>query len=89
MTISLSDAKKENIKLLYSDVLKAECSKIRTIAKLLGKFTSSFPAVQFGKRHYRSLEREKVQALKPSKDNFDKKKNENIFCWEGGYCVVV
>ena len=89
MTISLSDAKKENIKLLFSDVLKAASSKIRTIAKLLGKFTSSFPAVRFSKRHYRSLEREKVQALKPSKDNFDKKKKENIFCWEGGYCVVV
>ena len=73
MTISLSDVKKEKIKLLCSEILEDECPKIRTIAKLLGKFTSSFPAVQFGKLHYRLLEREKIQALKLSKGNFDKK----------------
>ena len=65
MTISLSDVKKEKIKLLCSEILEEECPKIRTIAKLLGKFTSSFPAVQFEKLHYRSLEREKNSSSKP------------------------
>ena len=46
---------------------------IRKIAKLLGKFTSSFPAVHFGPLHYRSLERDKILALKFAKGNFDKK----------------
>ena len=73
MIISLSDVKEEKIKLLCSEILEEECPKITTIAKLLGKFTSSFPAVQFGKLHYTSLEREKIQALKLSKGNFDKK----------------
>ena len=73
MTISLSDVKKEKMKLLCSEILEDECPKIRTIAKLLGKFTSSFAAVQFGKLHYRSLEREKIQPLRLSKGSFDKK----------------
>ena len=59
MTVFLSDGKKEKIKLLCSEILEDECPKIKTIAKLLRKFTSSFSAVQFGKLHYRSLEREK------------------------------
>ena len=51
MTIFLSDAKKEKIKLLCSEILEDKCPKIKTIAKLLGKFTSSFSAVQLGKLH--------------------------------------
>ena len=73
MTISLSDVKKEKMKLLCSEILEDECPKIRTIAKLLRKFTSSFAVVQFGKLHYRSLEREKIQPLRLSKGSFDKK----------------
>ena len=73
MTVSLSDVKKEKVKLLCSEIIEDECPKIRTIDKLLGKFTTSFPAVQFGKLHYRSLEWEKIKALKLSKGNLDKK----------------
>ena len=46
---------------------------IRKIARLVGKFTSSFPAVSFGPLHYRSLERGKILVLKLAKGNFDKK----------------
>ena len=87
MTISLPDVKKEKIKLLCSEILEDECLKIRTVAKLLRKFTNSFPAVPFGKLHYRYLEREKIQALKLSKSNFDKKMKvssagtEDIMWW--------
>ena len=73
MTVSLFYVKKEKVKLLCSEILEDECPKIRTIDKLLGKFTSSFPTVQFGKLHYRSLEWEKIKALKLSKGNLDKK----------------
>ena len=45
MSIFLSGAKKEKIKLLCSEILKTESPTIRTVAKLLGKFTSSFPTV--------------------------------------------
>ena len=39
----------------------------------MGKFTSSFTAVRFGPLHYRSLERDKIIALKFAKGKFDKK----------------
>ena len=45
MSIFLSGVKKEKINLLCSEILKAESPTIRTVAKLLGKFTSSFPTV--------------------------------------------
>ena len=38
MIISLSDVKKEKIKLLCLEILDDECPKVRTIAKLMGKF---------------------------------------------------
>ena len=54
-------------------MLQEEILVIKKIPKLLGKFTSSFPAVHFGPLHYRSLERDKILALKFAKGNFDKK----------------
>ena len=54
-------------------MLHEEFLIIRKIAKLLGKFTSSFPVVRFGPLHYRSLEWDKILALKFAKGNFDKK----------------
>ena len=53
-------------------MLHEEFLIIRKIAKLLGKFTSSFPVVRFGPLHYRSLERDKILTLKFAKGNFDK-----------------
>ena len=53
-------------------MLQEEFLIIRKIARLLGKFTSNFPAVRFGPLHYRSLERDKIIALKFAKGNFDK-----------------
>ena len=52
MTISLSDKKKEEkIKLVCSQILKHESPIIRTVAKFLGKFSSSFLAAHCGKVH--------------------------------------
>ena len=73
MTISLTQKKKASIKQLCQEVLQEEFLIIRKVPKLLGKFTSSFPAVRFGPLHYRSLERDKILALKFAKGNFDKK----------------
>ena len=71
MTMSLT--KKACIKQLCHEVLKEEFLIIRKVARLLCKFTSSFPAVRFGPLHYRSLDRDKILPLKFSKGNFDKK----------------
>ena len=87
MTISLTQKKKASIEQLCQEVLQEEFLIIRKIAKLLGKFTSTFPAVRFGPLHYSSLERDKIFALKFAKGNFDKKMKVsqageiNIICW--------
>ena len=73
MTISLTQKKKVFIKQLCQEVLQEEFLILRKNARLLGKFTSSFPAVRFGPLHYRSLERDKILALILAKGNFDKK----------------
>ena len=63
MTITLTDTKKEKLKLFCSNILNTQMPKIRTIASILGKITSSFPAAKFGRLHYRGLERCKTAAL--------------------------
>ena len=73
MTISLTEKKEAYIKQLCHEVLQKEFLIIRRIARLLGKFTNSFPAVCFGPLHCRSLEQGKILALKFAKGNFDKK----------------
>ena len=73
MTISLTKKKKAYIKQLCHEVLQEGFLIIRKIARLQGKFRKSFPAVRFGPLHYRSLERDKISALKFAKGNFDKK----------------
>jgi len=40
---------------------------------LLGYFSYSFLAVKYSKLHYRCLERDKIEALKKNKGNFDSK----------------
>ena len=37
---------------------------IREVAQVLGLVTSSFPGVMFGPQHYRSLEKDKANAIK-------------------------
>ena len=49
LTISLFYLREENVKLLCSEILKDEFPVIRTIAKLLRKFSSSFFAAQYCK----------------------------------------
>ena len=73
MTISLTEKKKACIKQLCQGVLQEEFLIIRKIVRLLGKITSSFPAVRFGPLRYRSLEQDKILTLKFAKGNFDKK----------------
>ena len=73
MTIPLTKRKKACIKQLRHEELQEEFLIIRKIARLLGKFTSSFPAVRFGPLHYRSLKQDKILALRFAKRNFDKK----------------
>ena len=73
MNISLMQKKKACIKQIRQEVLQEKFLIIRKIARLLGKFLSSFPEVRFGPLHYRLLERDTILALKFAKANFDKR----------------
>ena len=73
MTVTLTSDKKTAIFELCTVLLSEKLPSIRTVAKLLGKMVSSFPAVRYGKLHYRNLERCKILALKQKKGNFDAK----------------
>ena len=71
MTVQLTEKRKHDIKNLCMEILHTSEPSIRTVAKLLGKFTSSTAAVMFGPVHYRCLERSKILALKTTKGNCD------------------
>ena len=71
MQITLNTQKKQTIKELCQSILHAEKPSIRMVAQLLGKFSSSFPATMFGRLHYRSLECEKIFALRNNLGKFD------------------
>ena len=44
---------------------------LREVASLIGSLISSCPGVEYGRLHYRSIERDKIIALKASKGNFE------------------
>ena len=46
-------------------------SKIRDVARVIGLMISSFSALEYGPLFYRLLEREKIQALKNSKGDYE------------------
>ena len=71
MTVRLTPTKSQGIIKLCHQVLNSPVCTIREVAQLLGKFTSSFPAVQFGKLHYRRLEKQKILSLKDAKGDFN------------------
>lgn len=73
MTITLTKEKKQKIYVMSNEILDSNSQTIRKIASFIGNLTASLPAVPFGKLHYRSLERDKISALKISKGDFDAK----------------
>jgi hypothetical protein len=87
MIFKLTEQKKHSIRELCLSIISQKKVKIRTIAKLLGKFTSSFIAVKYGPLHYRYLDHDKTTALKANKGNYNKnmviseKGREDIQWW--------
>ena len=86
MTVTLTLEKKEKLVILINKVLSKEMVKIRDVASLVGKFVSSAPASLYGPLHYRTVERDKNQALKRARGNYeanmsisDEAKHE--ICW--------
>ena len=71
MKVTLPFSKVEKIKEMCSSLYHSQYVSIRYLASVIGTIVSSFPAVKFGPLHYRSLECDKIEALKFSKGNFD------------------
>ena len=60
MTISITKGKTEAIILKIRRFLENKSSKIRELASVIGSVISLFPAIPFGKLHYRALEKDKT-----------------------------
>lgn len=74
MIIYLTNKKKQSLKEICIEMqYEKDSVSIRKVARLLGKISSSFPGVKFGRLHYRKIERDKTEALKIAKGNFEKK----------------
>ena len=71
MIVSLNEDKVEKFKKAALQVLGKEFSNIREIAGLVGLMVSYTKAFDYAWAHVKSLERDKIEALKLSKGNFD------------------
>lgn len=71
MTVTMSQEKKEKLKSLCLEALNNEPHTIRFVARVIGKIVSSLPGVDFGRLHYRRLERDKIQALSLNNGDFE------------------
>ena len=73
MTVMLTEEKILKIETLILQVPNSEKITIIEVARVIGYIISSLPAVTYGALYYRALEKDKVEALKISKGNFEAK----------------
>ena len=71
MAVSLTDIKQQKIKTLIGEILQSKKYKIRQIAKTLGTFEASLPAIKFGCLNMFYLQKCKNEALKLNKGNYE------------------
>ena len=71
MTVTLPQNKVKLIVQECSKLRKKHVETIRIVARILGLMVSTFTAVEYGPLHYRNIEREKIEALKSSRGDFD------------------
>lgn len=71
MTVTLTEKKKEKLKLHCEQLKKMKRFSIRFLAQAIGLIVSSFSAVLWGPLFYRGLDRLKINALRESKGDFE------------------
>ena len=71
MTVSINHAKFLKLKTLALQVLQQHSCTIRVVAKLIGIMVSCCTGVEFGELYCKTLELEKISALKSSRGNYD------------------
>ncbi|XP_068684357.1 uncharacterized protein [Montipora foliosa] len=70
MTVQLTKSRKQKLKTVCLTLVNKETCTIQSVAEVIGVIVSSFPGVEHGPLHYRSLERDKSHALRENKGNF-------------------
>ena len=70
MTVKLPLEKKERLRDLCMQILHGTRFTIQCIASLIGSLVSALPGVEFGRLHYRNIERDKINALALHKGNY-------------------
>ena len=63
MTVTLADTKKKQFLDLCTHVLRGGLLSLQYIASFIGKLITALPGVEFGRLHYRNLERDKVKSI--------------------------
>ncbi|CAB4004433.1 Hypothetical predicted protein, partial [Paramuricea clavata] len=72
MTIRLTSDKAIDLKKACKALRTASKPQtIREVARIIGKIVASFPGVMYGPLYYRELDKDKTQALKEAKGDFD------------------
>ena len=71
MQVTLTPKKITHIVNECQHVLSKTSLTIRELASLIGSLVATFPGVQFGPLHYRTLEHDKNHALRRASYNFD------------------
>jgi len=69
-TVQLTDGRKQKLKNVCLNLVNKETYIVQDVAEVIGLIVSSFPGVEHGPLHYRSLERDKSNVLRENKGNF-------------------
>ena len=64
MTVFLTDIRQQKIKTIIDETLRSKKLKIREMAKILGTFEASLPAIKFGRLNLFYLQKCENEALK-------------------------
>ena len=75
MRITLPREKQEELRETCTSLIKETSPSIREVARVIGKIVATFPAAQYGPLHYRSIETDKVKALKVNRGHYDRSMN--------------
>jgi hypothetical protein len=71
MTVKLTKNKSDNLYQCCKKILSKKEVKILEVSQLVGFMVASFPGVEYGPLFYRTLENEKIDALKHSRVNYN------------------
>lgn len=71
MTLQLTREKATGLQRVCTELLTCPSLSIREMASVIGKIVPSFSGVMHGALYFRHLEKDKPQALKRTKGNFD------------------